>query len=245
MTQVDYAAETGYYYCRSRYYSPELYRFISADVYADTGQSVLGTNMYMYCLNNPIMFVDPGGYAPVGFEFNLGKGWWARFDYGKVGNPDHWHVWKGSSWAKATQRYALGVDGSLSHFTEWKGGNGPPNSIKKLLKDNPKTHFDWDATRTKYLNNTKNVSYYYDTINSFGWQSMLVYTDGTIRNMPTNWNRNNFKYRPMEYSGNSLVLHTPIYAPLMLPVSNPLAGYSIKVIKPVAPKIYFKPIPIG
>jgi hypothetical protein len=46
---------------QSRYYNPEWCRFISADVFFDTGDGVLGTNMYAYCQGDPVNFVDPGG----------------------------------------------------------------------------------------------------------------------------------------------------------------------------------------
>ncbi len=49
------------YYCGSRFYMPELGRFLNADVYPDTGTGVVGTNMFAYCNNNPVMFVDPDG----------------------------------------------------------------------------------------------------------------------------------------------------------------------------------------
>ena len=54
-------AETQLYYLQSRYYDPALRRFISADVYMDTGQIPLGTNMYAYCLNDPVNLKDPDG----------------------------------------------------------------------------------------------------------------------------------------------------------------------------------------
>ena len=56
-----YDEETGFYYLQSRYYNPELGRFISADVYLSTGQGVLGHNAYAYCLNNPISCQDGAG----------------------------------------------------------------------------------------------------------------------------------------------------------------------------------------
>ena len=58
-----YDEETGWYYLQSRYYNPEVGRFISADVYLSTGQGVLGHNAYAYCGNNPICRSDPSGYA--------------------------------------------------------------------------------------------------------------------------------------------------------------------------------------
>lgn len=49
-----YDTETGLYYLTTRYYDPEVCRFISADVYMSTGQGVLGGNMWAYCGNNPV-----------------------------------------------------------------------------------------------------------------------------------------------------------------------------------------------
>ena len=60
-----YDEETGLYYVSSRYYDPEIGRFISADSYASTGQGILGTNMYAYCLNNPVNHSDPSGESAV------------------------------------------------------------------------------------------------------------------------------------------------------------------------------------
>ena len=59
-----YDAETGYYYCQSRYYNPEWCRWISADAFMDTGVGIMGTNMYVYCLNDPVNLYDPVGTNP-------------------------------------------------------------------------------------------------------------------------------------------------------------------------------------
>ena len=56
-----YDTETGLYYLMTRYYDPEVCRFISADVYMTTGQGVLGGNMWAYCLNNPVLYSDTFG----------------------------------------------------------------------------------------------------------------------------------------------------------------------------------------
>lgn len=60
-----YDDETGLYYLNSRYYNPEWGRFICADGYLSTGQGLLSTNMYAYCLNNPVNYSDPSGTSAV------------------------------------------------------------------------------------------------------------------------------------------------------------------------------------
>ena len=56
-----YDEETSLYYLQSRYYNPLIGRFISPDCYVSTGTGLLGYNMYLYCNNNPVMYVDPSG----------------------------------------------------------------------------------------------------------------------------------------------------------------------------------------
>lgn len=60
-----YDFETGLYYLQSRYYSPEWGRFLNADSYCDTETSIIGTNMFAYCDNNPVNYIDPEGFASV------------------------------------------------------------------------------------------------------------------------------------------------------------------------------------
>ena len=56
-----YDTESNLYYLNSRYYNPEIDRFINADGQLSTGQDVLGTNLYAYCANNPVFRTDAGG----------------------------------------------------------------------------------------------------------------------------------------------------------------------------------------
>ncbi len=61
-----YDVETGLYYVSSRYYDPEIGRWISPEpnVYAgafDSGSGFVGYNVYAYCANNPVNFSDPTG----------------------------------------------------------------------------------------------------------------------------------------------------------------------------------------
>ncbi|MBR2971776.1 MAG: hypothetical protein IKC61_02475 [Clostridia bacterium] len=60
-----YDSDLGMYYLQSRYYDPAICRFINADSYVSTGQGINSYNMFAYCGNNPIMYVDPTGEFPV------------------------------------------------------------------------------------------------------------------------------------------------------------------------------------
>ena len=57
-----YDRETGLYYLKSRYYDPQTGRFINMDGVEYADPSFLnGLNLYAYCNNNPVMYVDPNG----------------------------------------------------------------------------------------------------------------------------------------------------------------------------------------
>ncbi len=59
-----YDEETGLYYLKSRYYDPEVGRFITIDdiSYLDP-ETINGLNLYAYCGNNPVMRIDANGNA--------------------------------------------------------------------------------------------------------------------------------------------------------------------------------------
>ena len=54
-----YDAETGFYYLQSRYYDPAICRFINADGLFTDG--FVGSNLFAYCVNDPVNTVDPTG----------------------------------------------------------------------------------------------------------------------------------------------------------------------------------------
>ena len=58
-----YDTDTGFYYLQSRYYDPIIKRFLNADSYESTGQGFVGTNMFAYCNNNPVIYADTNGHT--------------------------------------------------------------------------------------------------------------------------------------------------------------------------------------
>ncbi|TYQ13252.1 UNVERIFIED_CONTAM: RHS repeat-associated protein [Acetivibrio alkalicellulosi] len=53
--------ETGTYYLRARYYDPGIGRFICEDSFWGFDNDPLSLNLYTYCANNPVLFIDPDG----------------------------------------------------------------------------------------------------------------------------------------------------------------------------------------
>ena len=71
-----YDAETGLYYLQSRYYDPAVGRFINADDYVSTGHGICGCNMFAYCLNNPVNYIDKNGINAEALQWWIaGMGW--------------------------------------------------------------------------------------------------------------------------------------------------------------------------
>ena len=57
-----YDTDLGLYYLQTRYYDSNTGRFINAD--SSLYEGLLGSNMYAYCENNPVMYVDYSGESP-------------------------------------------------------------------------------------------------------------------------------------------------------------------------------------
>lgn len=58
-------AEIGLYYFVARWYDPAIGRFIQADSVVPNPLSANGLDRYAYGFNNPLLYLDPSGHAPL------------------------------------------------------------------------------------------------------------------------------------------------------------------------------------
>jgi len=60
--------ETSTIYLRARYYNPAIGRFITEDSYWGKANDPLSLNLYTYCHNNPVIFIDPSGHKVTSWD---------------------------------------------------------------------------------------------------------------------------------------------------------------------------------
>ncbi|MDE6945932.1 MAG: hypothetical protein K2P14_01985 [Anaeroplasmataceae bacterium] len=72
--------ESDMYYCKTRYYVPAWCRWLNADhiAYLDF-ENINGMNLFVYCKNNPIMYVDEEGDIAISIGFAIACGLVALF----------------------------------------------------------------------------------------------------------------------------------------------------------------------
>ena len=121
-----YDIDLGLYYLQSRYYDSNIGRFINADGYISTGSGLVGYNMYAYCNNNPVMYVDPSGDFPIAAVVEILKGFLflvtALFMLDAAANVEvPKTITKSESSAKADEKETTIVNSTQKHqayFTE-------------------------------------------------------------------------------------------------------------------------------
>lgn len=78
-----YDEESDLYYLNARYYDAKIARFLTIDTYKGEIDDPLSLNLYTYCANNPIMYVDPSGHI---YDDIIDKGLGGIFEGGTGGD---------------------------------------------------------------------------------------------------------------------------------------------------------------
>ena len=112
-----YDTETDFYYLQSRYYDPEICRFINGDKYSATATGYLGYNMFAYCNNNPIIAADyDGEWLNIVIGAVVGAVVGALTTAVEAYKSDGWDAFSsGKTWAKMGVSAAIGaVSGGIA-----------------------------------------------------------------------------------------------------------------------------------
>ncbi len=113
-----YDTETELYYLQTRYYDPELGRFISQDsIEYAAPETINGLNLYAYCGNNPVMNIDNDGTFFLSFLVGLAIATAIGVAVGAVAGGisaaiNHENVWDGI-WKGAVVGGLMGVSVGL------------------------------------------------------------------------------------------------------------------------------------
>ena len=145
-----YDEETQLYYLQSRYYDPELARFVNGDSYASTGQGFIGYNMFAYCGNNPIRATDPSGAfflydlwnATEDLIWKIGAKVLKAFDYNLTGDLLN------LSASGSNNAYKASTDSPIAQ--EIASNKGFVNTVRETYKNEGNGSANFESTKHSY-----------------------------------------------------------------------------------------------
>ena len=143
-----YDTETGLYYLQSRYYDPEVGRFINADSVMGVNRDIYTYNLFTYCGNNPI---NRWEFAGQNWLDNFLRLFMTReqrrstdnYNYGTpiYGEPNSWLHIPGNNGNDVDRRF--GPDGRAAYDIHW----GHPDNHPDVGSPHRE---DWDWSNEKH-----------------------------------------------------------------------------------------------
>ena len=137
--EYQYDKESKRYYLNSRMYDPVTARFLQQDTYAGNSGDPLSLNLYTYCHNEPLMYLDPTGHWEEGDD-NLSRN-------GQLLTQYYGILWREATTQEEKDRYhgyaiAVGAyeanksGGVFNHLVmEGSYTKSDLRSLQQLLKD--------------------------------------------------------------------------------------------------------------
>ncbi len=163
-----YDKETATVYLRARYYNPSTGRFISRDSFAGRRSDPLSLNLYTYCRNNPIRYIDPSGHITVNSEWD-----WA-YEVAKGNISYEYNGGHGNFGEKAQNILTYSRSKSRASTPEKNNSKIPGTSINRVTIDQVKSE-DLPGYETLSDEQMKiNATYVYQTFYDNGWNENSI-----------------------------------------------------------------------
>ena len=195
-----YDSETGLYYISSRYYDPEVGRWINPEpnMYSggfDEGAGVLAYNVYAYCANNPVIYKDDTGESILlciligaGIGLIVGGAFGAHKASENGYSPsDGWKYW----------RYVVGfgvVGGAIGALVGWGAGTliahyGVATAATSITKGGGARFSSFSALKNSLGSAGRNYQWHHIVeqcqIQKSGFSKYWIQNSNNVINIPT------------------------------------------------------------
>jgi RHS repeat-associated protein len=155
-----YDAATGFYYLQSRYYDPQVGRFLTRDTFEGGPTIPLSLNKYAYAHNNPIMYTDKKGtwvqiLISAALRYIVETGAEAlmwTYIYYKIYSPHDWRNFKRDVYFNWSVNLASG--GLKKYQWAWQllgGSNGVKKMIGRVISKLPPVNKKTSSNQIKKI----------------------------------------------------------------------------------------------
>ncbi len=169
-----YDTETGWYYLNSRYYDPEVKRFINGDstqLLTNTPENLMQYNMFMYCNGDPVNVIDDNGENGIAIVVIGALVAATAITYGYVVSQNY------------RLNYSVNVSDSLAMAMD-SVQEKIKSGVEEFTLRNQNIYFLEDSDGVAYVGRTKNLTQRIDSHQNSLNRDHLVYNPGrTISNL--------------------------------------------------------------
>jgi len=229
-----YDSETELYYLNARMYDPKVARFLQEDTYRGDAADPLSLNLYVYCVNNPLIYWDPTGHVPANvqigdYEFSTGdvtdgittvteQEFFERTGYGKyfVSNGflnyklDDSMIIKGTDGKRRVKlrafSEAIGIDDTISYWTDESG------TMNVLIRPEMK----YSSIKVIRIENKINIDAYVKFTGDADFVfpdsiGNVTYGEVAASGIVNNWTESFTNNQWYDFGGNSISVTTKLY----------------------------------
>ncbi|WP_207655526.1 RHS repeat-associated core domain-containing protein, partial [Desulfocucumis palustris] len=162
-TGAPYFSGPGLYQMGARYYNPEIGRFITNGTYRGNIYEPWTQNLYTYCNNNPINYVDPTGHA-IAYPQDI-----ARAGITAIGAAGAYAI-------SQTTNFAKGAKNTWDRI--WADDSAGDNDVKNESVEEAgeaSEYKDITAPGSRYINESTNVSKneFGENLTRSGWKKSV------------------------------------------------------------------------